>query len=88
MGCASGAGRSGILVQRLCTCGPPRQTGRNKFRKASLGGSGNTSFLSFVLYQNSLWGPTLPFSSFLSFVSLGPHLWRMEVPRLGVESEM
>ena len=28
------------------------------------------------------------FSFFLSFVFLGPHLWHMEVPRLGVELEL
>ena len=28
------------------------------------------------------------FLYFLSFVSLGPHLWHMEVPRLEVESEV
>ena len=28
------------------------------------------------------------FFIFLSFVFLGPHLWHMEIPRLGVHSEL
>ena len=28
------------------------------------------------------------FFFFLSFVYLGPHLWHMDVPRLGIESEL
>ena len=30
----------------------------------------------------------VPFLLFLSFVSLGPNLWYMEVPRLGVKLEL
>ena len=30
----------------------------------------------------------VPFLNFFFFFFLGPHLWHMEVPRLGVESEL
>ena len=36
----------------------------------------------------SLWVLSIFPFSFLFFVILGPHLWHMEVPRLGVESEL
>ena len=38
------------------------------------------------LHDHTLW--SYLFTYFLSFVFLGPHLWHMEVPRLGVESEL
>ena len=39
------------------------------------------------IWNNGLWEVTV-FINFLFLSFLGPHLWYMEVPRLGVKSEL
>ena len=44
--------------------------------------------LQKFLFVDLLMMPFFFFFFFLSFVFLGPHLWHMEGPRLGFESEL